>query len=176
MVTITGNSNTQVTQTSASTLNPLLSIGQKIEFTLSGNSSSYYLSSAINNAYKVTVQGALLIITGTALGSGRVSICSSTGSCATFAVTVVGANGTAAQATTTTIGSNYHFTNPLRFGSKGQEVIELQKRLHEEGFFNGNYVANFGIATVNAVKKFQTAHSLKVLGNLGPVTRSLFNK
>ncbi len=58
----------------------------------------------------------------------------------------------------------------LKFGSKGDEVIELQKLLKEKGYFNLELNSNFGPATKSAVIKFQLANGLVGDGIVGEMT------
>lgn len=75
-----------------------------------------------------------------------------------------------------TQSSSYKFTLPLKFGSKGAEVSELQKRLKADGYLTAAPNGNFGYATETAVKAYQKAHGLSQLGSVGPGTRSALNK
>jgi peptidoglycan hydrolase-like protein with peptidoglycan-binding domain len=77
---------------------------------------------------------------------------------------------------TASINSGYKFLNPLAYGDSGSDVSELQKRLIAEGFLTGEATGYFGPATEQAVKKYQTAHSLNPLGTVGPGTRAELNK
>lgn len=61
----------------------------------------------------------------------------------------------------------------LKFGSKGDEVIELQKLLKEKGYFNLELNSNFGPATKSAVIKFQLANGLVGDGIVGEMTWAL---
>jgi|GEM_PF-829029 len=70
--------------------------------------------------------------------------------------------------------------NPLlRQGSKGDAVIELQRLLQGQGFYNGKLDGDFGPGTANAVINFQKAHGLTADGIVGNVSwtklRSLNN-
>ena len=68
------------------------------------------------------------------------------------------------------------FTKLTKVGSTGTEVIELQKKLRELGFYKGKADGGFGIATEKAVKLFQKANGLSQVGSVGPKTRELLNK
>lgn len=72
--------------------------------------------------------------------------------------------------------SNYKFYNALNIGSVGKDVIELQKRLTIEGFYSGPTNGSYGPLTQTAVKKYQSAHGISPLGNVGPSTRASLNK
>lgn len=72
--------------------------------------------------------------------------------------------------------SKFKFTKPLKLGSKGSEVIELQKRLKELGYYKGKIDGGYGALLEKAVKAFQKAHKLAQLGNVGPGTRAVLNE
>jgi len=58
----------------------------------------------------------------------------------------------------------------LRWGSRGAEVKEVQKRLKDWGFYNGAVDGIYGWRTANAVKAFQKKHGLKADGIVGNAT------
>lgn len=64
------------------------------------------------------------------------------------------------------------FMRTLRKGSKGEDVIALQKRLMERGYALPKYGADgdFGNETVSAVRAYQKANTLDVDGIVGPQT------
>ncbi len=76
----------------------------------------------------------------------------------------------------TSTATSYRFSNPLNIGSTGTDVRELQKRLTNEGYYSGPITGYYGSLTQIAVKKYQAAHGLEQLGNVGPGTRSALNK
>ncbi len=86
---------------------------------------------------------------------------------------VLGASTT--DATTT---PQYLFTFDLHIGMQGDAVVELQKRLRDEGYFT--YPSNtgyFGPITKEAVIAYQKAHSITpTAGYVGPLTRAELNK
>ena len=169
-------------------ISPIISVGQTLNFSISGNSSPYYLSSTNNGIFSASISGNILTIIGVAIGNASTNICASNGTCAILSVTVNASVVPAVVAvvppteqvlgasTANTDTGNYKFYNPLKLGSTGSEVVELQKRLKEEGYFSGSYVAKYGPATELAVKKYQKANGLSQLGNLGPATRATLNK
>lgn len=57
-----------------------------------------------------------------------------------------------------------------KMGSTGSEVKEIQGRLKEWGYYNGSVDGIFGIATRNAVMKFQEANGLVADGVVGSKT------
>jgi hypothetical protein len=70
----------------------------------------------------------------------------------------------------------YKFTKPLKIGSTGEEVKELQKKLKDLGYYKGKIDGGFGPILEKAVKAYQKAHGLQQLGNVGPGTRAMLNK
>jgi hypothetical protein len=69
------------------------------------------------------------------------------------------------------------FTKSLVSGSRGVEVTKLQQRLQELGFFPKNIKPTgfYGPTTFKAVKAFQKANKVEVLGIVGPRTRAKLN-
>jgi peptidoglycan hydrolase-like protein with peptidoglycan-binding domain len=61
----------------------------------------------------------------------------------------------------------------MRQGSKGNDVVEMQKRLIELGYLNDRADGSFGPLTLKAVKDFQKANGLVADGICGPKTQSI---
>jgi len=59
----------------------------------------------------------------------------------------------------------------LKLGSKGDDVVKLQKRLNELGFNSGTADGDFGPRTKRAVIEFQRKRGLDADGIVGPRTR-----
>ena len=81
----------------------------------------------------------------------------------------------------TTSGSSstsikYTFSNPLSVGSTGADVTALQNRLTAEGVYFGPITGTFGPLTRAAVEKYQTAHGLSPVGQVGPAPHALLNE
>lgn len=57
-----------------------------------------------------------------------------------------------------------------KYGSRGNEVTQIQTKLKRWGYYNGNVDGIYGTQTVNAVKYFQRKNGLKVDGIAGPAT------
>ena len=57
-----------------------------------------------------------------------------------------------------------------RYGSSGEEVKQIQKRLKDWGYYKGNVDGIYGSKTQQAVKDFQKANGLKVDGVAGDKT------
>lgn len=80
----------------------------------------------------------------------------------------------------------YQFTRDLQKGSRGTDVIELQKRLFALGFFDDKdgFTTYYGVNTENAVKKYQTAMGIVSsgtpattgFGRFGQKTRAAMNE
>lgn len=71
----------------------------------------------------------------------------------------------------------FHFTLLLKVGSRGNEVIELQKFLNGVLYKNELVVdGKFGLKTKMAVIKFQLVNVLEGDGIVGPLTRVILNK
>ncbi|KUP24299.1 spore cortex-lytic enzyme [Paenibacillus sp. DMB5] len=67
-------------------------------------------------------------------------------------------------------------TTPLKVGSSGQDVYELQGRLKYLGYYNGKIDSQFGAKTKNAVTWFQWKFGMKADGIVGAKTKlKLYN-
>jgi hypothetical protein len=158
-------------------LGPLLSVGQTLSMSISGGTGSYYLSSGSNSLFTAAISGSNLVLSGLAVGSGSVSICSTNSTCASFYVTVAsGASVPVAVSTPASGKDGYKFLNPLTLGDQGTGVIELQKRLTAEGVYSGPITGYYGSLTETAVQAYQSQHGLNTLGNVGPGTRAALNQ
>lgn len=182
-VTVSGTATatTQTTTANAISVGQVVSAGQGINLMLSGGATPYTVSS--NSASVVTAtltNGNILTLYGVSAGTSAVNVCSANnGGCTTISVVVVSgvssaSSGTASSASGST-SQKYRFTNPLKFNSSGSEVIELQKRLTDEGVYSGPINGRYGALTEAAVKKYQKEHGLTQLGNVGPGTRAALN-
>ena len=68
------------------------------------------------------------------------------------------------------------FTKQLKYESKGELVKDVQRRLTELGYYEGNISGNFLGHTRNAVKAFQQQNALEADGIVGEMTwNCLFN-
>ena len=70
---------------------------------------------------------------------------------------------------------SFHFTLTLRMGSKGNEVLELQKFLNNAGYNVGKADGSFGSKTKAAVIKLEIANKLKGDGVVGAKVRAILN-
>ncbi len=57
-----------------------------------------------------------------------------------------------------------------KFGSKGNEVTQIQQKLQEQGFYTGKIDGIYGKNTENAVIKYQQSKKLKIDGIAGAET------
>lgn len=70
----------------------------------------------------------------------------------------------------------FQFTKTLRLGMKGDDVLELHKKLTDLGFYKGPIDNKFGLLLQAAVKAFQKANPpLKMDGVVGAKTRTVLN-
>ncbi len=92
-----------------------------------------------------------------------------------------GGGGSRPRTSTGTTGTvlgfaKFNFTQNMKLGSVGNEVMELQKFLNNAGFGTLVVDGNFGPMTKAAVIKFQLANGLVGDGVVGPLTRAVLNK
>jgi N-acetylmuramoyl-L-alanine amidase len=64
----------------------------------------------------------------------------------------------------------------LKIGSEGQDITELQFRLHTVGYYNLPFDKNFGKVTFKAVQRFQKNNGLRSDGIVGPRTWAKLKK
>ena len=57
-----------------------------------------------------------------------------------------------------------------KYGSKGEEVKQIQTKLKRWGYYNGSIDGIYGTQTLNAVKYFQRKNGLTQDGIAGPQT------
>ncbi len=74
------------------------------------------------------------------------------------------------------IDCNSLSSSPLKWGSKGEKVTELQKGLQKLGYYSGKVDGDFRDLTNRAVKNFQSATKHTPDGVFGPKTCPDFNK
>lgn len=67
------------------------------------------------------------------------------------------------------------FTRALFLGTSGYDVYLLQKALVLEGYGSFAPTGFFGVLTLAAVMKYQTAKGLSPVGSVGPLTRASLN-
>lgn len=62
-------------------------------------------------------------------------------------------------------------TADLYWGSRGNEIIEVQRKLKNWGYYDGVVDGVYGEDTYRAVRKFQSKNGLRVDGIIGPETK-----
>ncbi len=70
-------------------------------------------------------------------------------------------------------GAGTLITKNLFFGTRGQQVMDLQTFLIERGFMRGTATGYFGPVTFQAVRAFQGAYVVPSTGFVGPLTRNV---
>jgi len=71
--------------------------------------------------------------------------------------------------------STFVFNTDLGYGMSNDDVMELQKRLTEEGVYTGPITGYFGDLTLAAVKLYQAKHNIIQTGFVGILTRTALN-
>jgi hypothetical protein len=70
----------------------------------------------------------------------------------------------------------FYFTQALREGAQGDQVMELQKLLNAKSGLGLVVDGKFGATTKSALMKFQVSNNLIVDGVVGPAVRAVLNK
>lgn len=74
-------------------------------------------------------------------------------------------------------GTRFIFTHFTGVGDDdAEQVVELQKRLAELGYYAGSLTGYFGVETEAAVKRFQKAKGIPETGYVASITRAALNK
>lgn len=157
-----------------------LTLGQALSLNLSGGVGGYYLQSPMSSPALASVNGNTLILNGSAIGNGTVTVCQTGGSaCLPISFSVSPSTSTntgTGSGTSFGTGGGYFFDYDLSIGMSGQDVRELQQRLKEEGYFDGEPTGYFGHVTAASVIKWQKAHGINSTGYVGALTRAELNK
>lgn len=82
---------------------------------------------------------------------------------------------TSASSSSEPAGGSYTFTEKLGLGSKGAEVIKLQKFLASKKLFDGPPSGYFGFQTKEALLKYQRMNKVGEFGSIGTKTLSMLN-
>ncbi len=75
----------------------------------------------------------------------------------------------------TVLTKKYQFTQFLQEGMSGNEILELQQRLTDLGYYHGPVNGTFGPLTAEGVASFQRSHGVSSVGYVGPSTRKALN-
>lgn len=153
-----------------------LTMGQALQLNLSGGNGTggYYIQSPVSSLALASISGNSLMLNGTVLGSGTVTVCQTGGTtCLPITFTV---NPAPASPVLSGTGGGYLFDADLSLGVTGSAVIELQNRLKAEGYFNGAATGYFGPLTMQAVRNYQRAHGISSTGYVGSLTRAELNR
>lgn len=84
-------------------------------------------------------------------------------------------NTSTVNSTGTTSYGTYTFTEKLGLGSKGPEVVKLQKFLADRKLFDGAPTGYFGFQTKEALFKYQRMNKIGEFGSIGTKTLSVLN-
>ena len=68
------------------------------------------------------------------------------------------------------VSSNNNVEATSKYGSRGEEVRQIQEKLKRWGYYDGSVDGIYGTKTVNAVKYFQRRNGLTQDGIAGPAT------
>lgn len=81
-------------------------------------------------------------------------------------------------AVTVVIDTNHGlvFTQYMSLGSRGSDVVKLQRFLQTRGFLVSEPTGYYGLLTRAAVKKYQISYGISATGSVGPITRKYLAK
>jgi hypothetical protein len=160
-----------------------VALGGSISIPISGSAAPYYVTQLTTGFLNASVLGNVLTVNGVAQGTSPLTVCSVNGGCSSLTFVVVPQLNASAPVIlpAATLASAMNgvalvFSRAMAAGEESDDVMTLQKKLHDEGFFNGTYSRKYGSLTMTAVKKYQKAHGLTQTGNVGPSTRAALNK
>lgn len=166
------NTNTPTNAGGMSFVAPIM-MGQTTAFQLSGGIGSYYIQSPVSSPAFASISGNSLMLNASSLGTGVVTVCQTGASaCLPVGFTVTPAS----QPILTGTGGGWLFDFDLSIGMSNQDVLELQKRLMEGGYFTATPTGYFGSITASAVMRYQSAHGISTTGYVGPLTRARLNQ
>ena len=144
-----------------------LTVGQSSTVSISGNGGYYISTNSSSGVASAAISGSSLIVSAISVGTDNISICQAGGQCTNIYVAVTG-NSPA-------VATN-NFSRYLGFGDRGDDVLQLQEFLSNEGFLTATPNGHYGPATVSAIKKFQSNHGIRQTGSVGPSTLSALNR
>ncbi|QGG47925.1 peptidoglycan-binding protein [Heliorestis convoluta] len=85
-------------------------------------------------------------------------------------------NPTYVKAIPSNVNATLQLERSLKRGDRGNDVVEVQMRLTNLGFYTGRVDGDFGPMTHRAVENFQREHNLIVDGVVGPQTTRKLNE
>ncbi|MFA6348007.1 MAG: peptidoglycan-binding domain-containing protein [Candidatus Paceibacterota bacterium] len=154
--------------------NVSLKSGEGVLVSITGGSNYYISNNSSSNIASAAIVGNKAIVAGIGTGTANVYICQTGGQCATLVVSVVPKSSSITSNSSNS--TSFKFTKLLYVGLTGDdEVLELQKRLAEEGYFEGLPIGTFGPMTRVAVMAYQKAKGIRQTGNVGDATRAALN-
>lgn len=168
--------NTNPTMNGTSWFTLPFTVGQNMVIPLNG--SGYYLQSATNSSSPVmaSISGNNLMLNGQMMGGSSITICQTGGNTCMPIMFSVSQPSTSTGGTGAPTSGKYFFSTNLSVGSSGQDVMELQHRLGEAGYFNATATGYFGSITEASVRAYQSAHGISSIGVVGPQTRAMLNQ
>ncbi len=124
--------------------------------------------------YHFTTFGSLSVVAASVSGGGGYFINTTA---PTVTGEVLGVSTTTNPVTGEVLGATaVTFSQDLTVGTKGLDVVELQKILIAEGYLSSEATGYFGALTKSALMKWQAKNKLPATGYFGPMTRSLLAK
>lgn len=154
-----------------------LTTAEPLRLSLNGGSGSYFVQPSGTTPVMASVNGNILTLSGSGVGSATVNVCSTGNTTTGASTTCLPINVTVTAASTGGgTGGGFLFDTNLSMGMSGQDVLELQNRLRDEGYFTATPTGYYGPITEAAVRSYQTANGLPAVGVVGPMTRALLNQ
>jgi hypothetical protein len=166
----------QATTTGALSLTFPLVSGETMRLSLSGGNGTYFVQSSGTTPVTASVNGNMLTLVGTTVGSASLNVCSGTSAAATTCLPIGVIVTSTSNNNNNGTGGGFLFETNLSMGMSGQDVLELQNRLRDEGYFNVTPTGYYGPLTASAVRAYQAANGLSSVGIVGPQTRALLNQ
>ena len=172
-----GNTLTITFSVNQSVTNPSILIGTTRPSVSGTGSGPFTAAYTINGTETVPLPVTVTFTTSTgSLGQAYFSIGGSSASVTSAVSSSPSYTTTPTTSNTSTTNASYSFLRPLGVGSTGADVMALQQRLTNDGFYSGPISGTYGQLTSAGVKLYQAQHNLNQLGIVGPATRGLLNQ